>query len=136
MKLSTVNKKLRNGLCITPYCRNQAREGRTKCNTCRARLYDKPLNRIWRNLKARARERNKVFGIPQECFLLWAAIHGFVKNTKLQSGKDITIDRKYDFIGYLFANIQPMRRDENSAKSWSDGYSSRFTKPLPPDEPF
>lgn len=142
---ATISAKRQRGLCVTPYCRNKARHGRTKCQTCRSRAYDSahPLNRKWRDLKSHAKRRHKVFAIPLQCFELWAAINGYNRETTGRAVNSITIDRKYPFCGYYFANMQPLELVENIRKHYVDEKiygSTRVMKndktPIEVDEPF
>lgn len=115
-----IARKLRAGLCITPYCRRRHRKKRRKCNTCRARLYDRPLNRLWRNLKTHAKSRGKVFAIPYPCFLLWCAINDYTPETVGAGKGKLSVDRRFPFVGYLFGNMQPLTSEENSRKQFVD----------------
>lgn len=119
VKLATAKKKRERRICLTPRCRKQAREKRRYCNTCRCRMYDHPLRRLFRNLKAHAKARGKMFALSFEYFRTLAVKSGY----DLLHGRgasDLHIDRIDNGKGYIPGNVQVLTASENSKKSCAE----------------
>lgn len=127
MKASTVQKKRRSGLCITPYCRNYRRRKGATCNTCSSRLYGCPLRRLFRNLKAHARYRGKHFDLTFAEFMTVAVASGYDRNHGRERGR-LHVDRVDARLGYVAGNIRILTSSENSKKGWAErhGYAERW----------
>ena len=112
-------RKKRAGRCLTPHCRNAAREQRNFCNTCRGNFYDDPMRRLFRNLKASAKRRGKGFGLTFDVFAEAALAAGYL----LRSGREkhcIHVDRIDARRGYEAGNIRFISCQENSRKAYID----------------
>jgi hypothetical protein len=100
-------------------CGRPARHQRTKCNTCRSKIYGHPLLRLYRNLKASAKRRHKEFSLDRDAFVRWivqngyAIFHGRYK-------KRLHIDRIDPRRGYVWGNVQVIPCSANCRKRWTD----------------
>lgn len=104
--------------CVTPYCKNKAREGRKICNTCdsRRKRSKNPMRAAFEALRFNSRRRGKVFNLS------WDEFKQFCRETVYMAGKGrnkpcFTIDRIDDSKGYTANNIQVLSKSMNSAKA-------------------
>lgn len=114
-----IARKKERRICLTKYCRHEARAGRCYCNTCRARKYENPLRRLFRNLKASAKRRKKDFRISFEYFREVAVRAGY-DLFKGRGSTDLQIDRRRNHLGYVPGNIQVLNSREHHRKSWAE----------------
>jgi len=118
-KLLNPSKKKRAGKCLTPHCRNKARTHRNYCNTCRGHAYDDPMRRLFRNLKAHAKRRGKVFLLEFDVFSALAMAAGYL----VRAGREkhcLHVDRIDPRLGYEPGNIRFITCEENSRKAFVD----------------
>lgn len=100
--------------CVTRYCRNSAREGRSICRTCesRKRREKDPVRAAFDNLRSNTKRRKKEFTITLEEF------EKFCAETEYMFGKGRTatsyhIDRIDPEKGYSIDNIRVLTNSEN-----------------------
>lgn len=105
--------------------RRNARSQRTRCNSCRARLYDKPLGRAFRNLKAHAKARGVAFALTLSEFASVAVPAGYIEGRGVEA-ESLTIDRIDHRRGYEVGNIDVVTHAYNSMK----GYFERERIPM------
>lgn len=90
-----------------------------ECNTCRARRYEDPLRRLFRNLKSSAKRRRKEFELEFEFFRDFAEWTGYAAGHG-RGGEALHVDRIDVRSGYTPDNIQIITGSENAAKRWRD----------------
>lgn len=101
--------------CATPGCKNAARHQRTLCNTCRNRAYDRPIPRLFRNLKA----RGKRFALSLDFFTDLVLSTGYAYFHGREKCR-LHVDRIDPRRGYEPDNVQILPADENARKRWEE----------------
>lgn len=119
LKAATAKRQKLPRPCLTPECENLSRPGRRYCNTCRNRLYDDPMRRMFRNLKSSAARRGKVFTLTLEDFRVLAVESGYDVGRGRHSD-DLHIDRIDPDKGYEPGNVQVITARENILKEWHE----------------
>ena len=111
--------------CATPYCRNTT-QGRKHCSSCRYKKWREanPVKYAYLNLKHNAKKRGVLFTITFEDFKEWCTKVKYIGFAG-RSADSLTIDRRYNDIGYHIDNIQVMTRRENIVKYFYYDYRSR-----------
>jgi hypothetical protein len=102
--------------CLTPYCKNRIKTGKY-CSTCRYKKWREahPVKYAFLNLKHNAKKRGVLFTITFEDFKQWCTKVKYIGFTG-RSSDSLTIDRRYNDIGYHIDNIQVMTRHDNVVK--------------------
>lgn len=116
VRAQTLQRKLKQGLCLTPFCRRKARHQRHRCCTCQDRKWRKnnPLRYLLKNLRGHAKERKIDFSLT---FEQWV---GFCHKTSYhllvgQKADSATVDRRDPSQGYHIDNIRVRTHATNSA---------------------
>lgn len=133
--------------CTTLRCKNRIRFGKTLCETCRKRKWNKehPAEYSFANLKSSAAKREIFFGLTFDEFMEFAYQCDYL-NKRGRGRAALTVDRKIPgrLPGYVRGNIQPATGWQNSKKrqleyNYITGEASIVEIQLPqpsPDDPF
>lgn len=119
LKEAAAKRKKLSRPCLTPGCKNMARERRNYCCTCSSRKYDSPLKVQFWNLRKSATRRGKVFTLTFEDFRVLAVESGY----DIGSGRhshDLHIDRIDPDKGYEPGNVQVITARENVLKGFQE----------------
>lgn len=113
----TVEKKVKAGRCITPFCRRKARNSRHVCCTCQDRIWraNNPMRYLLKNLRGHAKQRGISFTITYEqwsAFCLKTGYHEAVGTAPCSA----TVDRIDSRFGYHADNIRVLSHAENSKR--------------------
>lgn len=110
-------KKVRRGLCLTPFCRRKARAQRHICCTCQDRKWRErnPLRYLLKNLRGHAKERGITFTITYDEWVAFCLRTGY-HETHGTEPESATIDRIDPRFGYHAWNIRLLTHAENSAR--------------------
>lgn len=102
--------------CQTPYCRNKIKTGK-HCSTCRYKKWREahPVKYAYLNLKHNAKKRGVLFTITFEQFKQWCTKVKYIGFSG-RASDSLTIDRRYNDIGYHIDNIQVKTRRDNVLK--------------------
>lgn len=103
--------------CSTDDCHNKKRKNGKECNKCESRRRDKrnPINRIFRNLKSRAKKRNIEFTIMLSEFIIFLKDNEYLEKRGRTRGC-MNIDRIREGGAYAIDNIQVIEKMDNINK--------------------
>ena len=108
--------------CHTPYCRNKIKTGK-HCSSCRSKKSRQanPVKYAYMNLKHNAKKRGVLFTITFEQFKDWCVKVKYIGFSG-RSADSLTIDRRYNDIGYHIDNIQVLTKTNNVVKYFHYDY--------------
>lgn len=103
--------------CITKGCKNEAREGRQICNTCKTRKYRAAhkIRSLYIILRTNAKRRGKEFDLTLSQFTAFCNNTGYAA-LKGKTANSFSIDRIDNDKGYTFSNIRSITLRHNSRK--------------------
>lgn len=100
--------------CSTPWCRHRARNQRSKCHTCRGRLYAAAHPDIvaFNNLKKSARRRGHEFSLTIGQFREFAVRYDYL-NKRGKHAEGFTVNRIDADEGYHIWNLEVITNSAN-----------------------
>lgn len=103
-------------ICTTWRCRKPAADRKTKCETCRSRLYrlKHPIHYAYDNLRSSARKRGIGFELTFAEFEQFNEVTGYVIHVGREPGS-LTIDRIFNDLPYRLSNIRIMSYADNTS---------------------
>jgi hypothetical protein len=109
------------GRCVSWRCRRRAEVGKSRCPTCRSRLYriNHDDRYAYSNLRASARKRGIGFDLTFEEFREFCRETGYLESR----GKDptsLTIDRRKTDLPYCKGNIRIMNYHDNTSHRFEE----------------
>ena len=110
----TVLKKRARGLCVSHGCRRVAEMQKTRCPTCRSRLYrlNNDCRYAYSNLRASARKRGIAFELAYGDFEEFCATTGYLE-LRGKEDHSLSIDRIDRTKGYVLGNLRPLNYLDN-----------------------
>ena len=114
--------KIRKGLCIERFCRNESAEKRRICYRCKARKYKArhPIKHLFNIKKQRAKERGHKWDLTCQEFEEFVLRTGYM-DRRGRGRNGMSIDRIDPDKGYTIDNIQTLTVSENSKKYHCNG---------------
>lgn len=117
MNEATRKRKKAAGLCLTPRCSKEAKNG-NYCHACVDRRWRErnPIKAIYRKLKSNAKRRGKVFTISVEAFTEFINSNADYVEKRGRKARSLHIDRIDETKGYEEGNLQILTNQANSTK--------------------
>lgn len=113
-------RKKSSGGCITPYCRNERKQG-NYCYKCVKRKYREknPVKAAYHALRSNAARRGKEFSLTLDQFAEFVERSGYMDN-KGRLSSSWHIDRIDSDKGYHFDNIRVLTNAENNQRRYEE----------------
>lgn len=102
--------------CVSWGCRRKAGIERTRCETCRSRLYRLRYDDryAYNNLKSSARKRHIGFDLSFDDFVEFCSVTGYLE-ARGQAPESLTIDRIKTNQPYRIGNLRVLTHADNSS---------------------